>query len=398
MAKVNIFVSSTCFDLSQVRDDIRRCILDIGHIPILSELKDFPVDTRLTNAENCINAVNNEADILVLIIGNRYGAVLESGKSITNTEFEVAVKKGIPIYTFAQKQMINLLPVWEKNPDADYSNVVDNNKVFEFLAYVRNKSGLWNFEYEKAQDIKEILKSQLSILFHDSLRIRRMIETSGHKDLFGKISSRAADILIRKDQYYEIRFLMQSMIDEIDKYRDLKNDYLYSIVLKPGQSILDFSELLSWLQNKLGQLELFVASLNRLFGTFDHFYAEPGVPSDLEGLYYISRSCAKAYSSLLELGILTKSIIVPDEYKKLVSTFSEMPKDAITQIETFPVDSLRIIAESEAKEKAGEIKSGTVISLSLKITINDDVMKRFYEEMELANTIYVAKKKNEYGI
>lgn len=398
MAKVNIFVSSTCFDLSQVRDDIRQCILDIGHIPILSELKDFPVDTRLTNAENCINAVNNEADILVLIIGNRYGAVLESGKSITNTEFEVAVKKGIPIYTFAQKQMINLLPVWEKNPDADYSNVVDNNKVFEFLAYVRNKSGLWNFEYEKAQDIKEILKSQLSILFHDSLRIRRMIETSGHKDLFGKISSRAADILIRKEQYYEIRFLMQSMIDEIDKYRDLKNDYLYSIVLKPGQSISDFSELLSWLQNKLGQLELFVASLNRLFGTFDHFYAEPGVPSDLEGLYYISRSCAKAYSSLLELGILTKSIIVPDEYKKLVSTFSEMPKDAITQIETFPVDSLRIIAESEAKEKAGEIKSGTVISLSLKITINDDVMKRFYEEMELANTIYVAKKKNEYGI
>lgn len=398
MAKVNIFVSSTCFDLSQVRDDIRQCILDIGHIPILSELKDFPVDTRLTNAENCINAVNDEADILVLIIGNRYGAVLESGKSITNTEFEVAVKKGIPIYTFAQKQMINLLPVWEKNPDADYSNVVDNNKVFELLAYVRNKSGLWNFEYEKAQDIKEILKSQLSILFHDSLRIRRMIETSGHKDLFGKISSRAADILIRKDQYYEIRFLMQSMIDEIDKYRDLKNDYLYSIVLKPGQSISDFSELLSWLQNKLGQLELFVASLNRLFGTFDHFYAEPGVPSDLEGLYYISRSCAKAYSSLLELGILTKSIIVPDEYKKLVSTFSEMPKDAITQIETFPVDSLRIIAESEAKEKAGEIKSGTVISLSLKITINDDVMKRFYEEMELANTIYVAKKKNEYGI
>ncbi len=398
MAKVKIFVSSTCFDLSQVRDDIRQCILDIGHIPVLSELKDFPVDTRLTNAENCINAVNNEADILVLIIGNRYGSVLESGKSITNTEFEVAVKKGIPIYTFAQKQMINLLSVWEKNPDADYSNVVDNNKVFEFLAYVRNKSGLWNFEYEKAQDIKEILKSQLSILFHDSLRIRRMIETSGHKDLFGKISSRAADILIRKDQYYEIRFLMQSMIDEIDKYRDSKNDYLYSIVLKPGQSISDFSELLSWLQNKLGQLELFVASLNRLFGTFDHFYAEPGVPSDLEGLYYISRSCAKAYSSLLELGILTKSIIVPDEYKKLVSTFSEMPKDAINQIETFPVDSLRIIAESEAKEKAGEIKSGTVISLSLKITINDDVMKRFYEEMELANTIYVAKKKNEYGI
>ena len=160
MARVNIFVSSTCYDLSQIRNDIKQCIIDLGHTPILSEMKDFPIDPQLSNTENCINAVKNVADIFVLIIGNKYGSVLESGQSITNTEFLTAVNKGIPIYTFALKQMTVLLPMWERNPDADFSYIVDNNKVFEFLADIRKKRGLWNFEFEKAQDITNILKVQ----------------------------------------------------------------------------------------------------------------------------------------------------------------------------------------------------------------------------------------------
>ena len=94
MAQVNIFVSSTCYDLSQIRHDIKQCILDFGHNPILSEMKNFPIDPNLTSSENCINTVKSEADIFILIIGDHYGSVLESGKSITNTEFLTAVNKG----------------------------------------------------------------------------------------------------------------------------------------------------------------------------------------------------------------------------------------------------------------------------------------------------------------
>ena len=132
MAKLNIFVSSTCYDLSQIRNDIKQCILELGHNPILSELKEFPVNPNLSNAENCINAVKNEADIFVLIIGNKYGSELDSGRSITNTEFITAVDKGIPIYTFALKQMTTILPLWERNPDMDLSSVVDNKKYLSF--------------------------------------------------------------------------------------------------------------------------------------------------------------------------------------------------------------------------------------------------------------------------
>ena len=70
MAQVNIFVSSTCYDLSQIRHDIKQCILDFGHNPILSEMKNFPIDPNLTSSENCINTVKSEADIFIFRRGD----------------------------------------------------------------------------------------------------------------------------------------------------------------------------------------------------------------------------------------------------------------------------------------------------------------------------------------
>lgn len=382
MAKLNIFISSTCYDLSQIRNDIKQCILELGHNPILSELKEFPVNPNLSNAENCINAVKNEADIFVLIIGNKYGSELDSGRSITNTEFVTAVDKGIPIYTFALKQMTTILPLWERNPDMDLSSVVDNKKVFEFLADVRKKRGLWNFEFEKAQDIADILKPQLSNLFCEALKVRRRIETLGKKDYISKISSKALDIIIRKEEFYEIRFFLQSMYDEIQKYSSLKNDYKYSVLFKSSNRIENIEQLMDWTLLKFGQAQNYIGSLNNLQEAFTFFLKEQGTPSDLEGLYYVASSYARSYASLLEWGIEVKSVIVSDKYKKLLTILAEFPSDAIHQIEEFPIKSLKLIEDCK-KQKNGELQKAQVLNLELKITINDDIIQRYEKELEV---------------
>ncbi|MBO6305950.1 MAG: DUF4062 domain-containing protein [Paludibacteraceae bacterium] len=382
MAKLNIFVSSTCYDLSQIRNDIKQCILELGHNPILSELKEFPVNPNLSNAENCINAVKNEADIFVLIIGNKYGSELDSGRSITNTEFITAVDKGIPIYTFALKQMTTILPLWERNPDMDLSSVVDNKKVFEFLADVRKKRGLWNFEFEKAQDITEILKSQLSNLFCEALKVRRRIESLGKKDYISKISSKALDIIIKKEEFYETRFFLQSMYDEIQKYSSLKNDYKYSVLFKSSNRIGNIEQLLDWTLLKFGQAQNYIGSLNNLQEAFTFFSKEPGTPSDLEGLYYVASSYARSYACLLEWGIEVKSMIVPDKYKKLLTILAEIPSDSIRQIEEFPIQSLKLI-EDYRKQINEESQKPHVLSLNLKLTINDDIIQRYKKELDV---------------
>lgn len=390
MAKLNIFVSSTCYDLSQIRNDIKQCILELGHNPILSELKEFPVNPNLSNAENCINAVKNEADIFVLIIGNKYGSELDSGRSITNTEFITAVDKGIPIYTFALKQMTTILPLWERNPDMDLSSVVDNKKVFEFLADVRKKRGLWNFEFEKAQDITDILKSQLSNLFCEALKVRRRIESLGKKDYISKISSKALDIIIRKEEFYETRFFLQSMYDEIQKYSSLKNDYKYSVLFKSSNRIGNIEQLLDWTLLKFGQAQNYIGSLNNLQEAFTFFSKEPGTPSDLEGLYYVASSYARSYACLLEWGIEVKSMIVPDKYKKLLTILAEIPSDSIRQIEEFPIQSLKLIEDCR-KQINEESQKTHVLSLNLKLTINDDIIQRYKKELEVL-------KKKEFSV
>ena len=101
MQKPTVFVSSTCYDLKQVREDIKEFIEnDFGFRAMLSEFNSFPVDPCAGTFETCLAAVDNFADVFVLIVGSRYGSVRDEGKSITNLEYLHANAKSIPIYIF----------------------------------------------------------------------------------------------------------------------------------------------------------------------------------------------------------------------------------------------------------------------------------------------------------
>lgn len=384
MARVNIFVSSTCYDLSQIRDDLKRCIIDLGHNPILSELKYFPIDPMKSNSENCINAINNEADIFVLIIGNRYGSVLETGKSITNTEFIAALSKGIPIYTFSLKKMTAILPVWESNPNADYSNIVDSNKVFEFLSDVRKKRGLWNFEFERAQDITEILKAQLSNLFHEALIVKRKIEDPDINDLYAKISSKAVDILIKKDVAFEIRFFMQCMKDEIAKYTDLTNDYDFSIMYKSLYSVENVQQFKKWAIHKVKELQNITISIERLNNSINKFLGNADNTWDIKLLYSLSRTYARVYKSMLEWGIEVNSTIVPQQYNDVMHSFALMPHKMINQFENYPKDCSEKIEKWMSDSVSDKSIDEVIKTFDFNLSIDKEAQERFFKECNKA--------------
>ena len=381
MAGVNIFISSTCYDLSQVRQDLRDFISGLGHNPMMSEQNDFPIDPQLDNWENCINAVKKYADIFVLIIGNRYGAVGETGKSITNTEYLTAIQKGIPIYTFSLKKMTTLLPMWERNPDADYSHAVDNPKIFEFLADVRKKSGRWNFEFDNAQDIIDTLRKQLSILFQNSLELRKRIVSSPYKDLYGKVSSKALNIIMQKEEEYDVKFFMQVMQDGITECHDLKNDYQYSIILKPLHERRNLSDFFFWLDRKVDEMWSYIDSLHNLSDAFKAFYKENSDESDLRGLHYVASTYVEFYANLLRWGTSVKGMVVPKECKHLMEILSGMPSPIIEEMEKYPIESMKKIAVCIEKSKKGTIEKGDMIQFPFKIDIPDSFLTEYKEEL-----------------
>src|SRR3954462_1125937 len=101
-----IMVSSTFYDLRQIRDDLRQFIEGLGYRSLLSEHPSFPIDPDASTIENCRRRVEQDADILVLLIGGRYGSVdAGSNASVTNLEYTSARHKRIPVYAFVDPQV-----------------------------------------------------------------------------------------------------------------------------------------------------------------------------------------------------------------------------------------------------------------------------------------------------
>lgn len=95
--KPNIFVSSTVYDLPNERAAAKKAIEQLQAIPVMSEYTMNAVDKPSVQA--CVDAVSN-SDFYILILGARYGWVLENGISITELEYDTAFKNGIPIFVF----------------------------------------------------------------------------------------------------------------------------------------------------------------------------------------------------------------------------------------------------------------------------------------------------------
>jgi len=380
VSQLNIFISSTCYDLSQIRQDLSEAIKRWGHKPLMSESISFPVNPSLSNEDNCIRTVRDEADIFVLIIGSRYGSKFESGKSITNIEYQTAVEKGIPIYTFTLKQMVSIFPIWFKNPDADFSDVVDDNKIFDFINDVRVKSNKWNYPFENANDIINTLREQLSILFKQTLKTQQRYDKVNIPSIQEKVSAAAYRYLVNKEDNFEIKFYAQCMVDNIEEHSQLKHDLEYAIVSLSDRHLKSSKEIIDYIQLMLGRFSNIIDSLNRLINNaFPIYYGEPGCLSDINGLYYVAQTYAKLYAMLISCAVDARSTIVPDEYDRAMELLSMVPLQTIREIEAFPSNMLSQIKQAE--EQLAHFQEPMCINLTLTVTFDDSTSKKVFDEL-----------------
>lgn len=115
MAAPITFVSSTFYDLRHAREGLRRFIENLGYTAVLSEAGQVYFDPTITAAEACLQEVLN-ADIFVLIIGGRYGTELpDSTQSVTNAEYQTAVKEHIPIFGMVEADTLSDYQMYQAN-------------------------------------------------------------------------------------------------------------------------------------------------------------------------------------------------------------------------------------------------------------------------------------------
>ena len=381
MNQLKIFISSTCYDLSQIRADLYDFISGMGHQPIMSEYTSFPIDPDNSTIENCVQNVAT-ADILILILGNRYGYIIDSGKSITNTEYLYAKQNGIPIYIFIYKPLINILPIWKVNKGADFSSTVDSPKVFEFVDELRNDNKSWCFDFEKAQDILPTLKIQFSHLFKQSLDLRKKYRVSDQPEFYKQLSPVAINIVLKKEMMYETLFFMQVLKDEIEKHEDLKLDLEYKILTNCSREINDLHELSKWMTVNFETIQHLTQSLDNLFNNaYKVFYGEPGIPSDIKGLYYVACGMAKIYKEMILWSINIKSTKVDDDFVVMRDALSDFPALSLDQIWKYPTIAMSEIHKGVVACHANPDQTIS-IKASLTLETDDKLTNIFYAEMK----------------
>lgn len=259
MAGLRVFVSSTCYDLSMIRTQLRGFIQSLGYEPIMSDYDEVLYDPRIHTHTSCVDEVGN-CDILVLIIGARFGgkASLEAlGKidfeklrkenknvdnlkkeanlSVTQLEVLKAIENEIPVYTFIDKKVWHDHELYEKNKN---NNIVEQiffpsiekqetaRYIFEFINFVRTRTRGNNiFSFEKEQEVEEVLKKQWSAYFQRLLYEQRYVKEEKKK------------MEVLSNQFEDLKTAILSSIENVDqrevargivRYRRLF-DFLYSI-------------------------------------------------------------------------------------------------------------------------------------------------------------------------
>ncbi|SHK66468.1 protein of unknown function [Reichenbachiella agariperforans] len=204
MANLKILLSSTCYDLSIVRSQVRSFIQKMGYEPVMSDNSDILYDPRTHTHISCVKEVEN-CDMAVLIIGSRFGGEaipqtldeldIEGLKpksrnvkfwetvehiSVTQAEILKCVELGLPIFTFVDSGVMHDHFVYEKNKNKEFIKNIEfpsiekketAQYIFEFINFIRLRSENNSIvEFSKLEDIEIFLKKQWAAYFQRLLQ------------------------------------------------------------------------------------------------------------------------------------------------------------------------------------------------------------------------------------
>lgn len=224
MSRLKVFVSSTCYDLSLIRNELYSFISRLGHEPVLSEYNDILYDPNFHTTDSCLKELKN-CDLVICIVGKRFGCeypisatenimwpevkeLIDTGKSPANlsishmeTLHAITLKK--PIYAFVDKHVLNDHKVYERNKNnkeiigkINFPSIEDPSTachIFDFIDFLLHRT-INNslIPFEKPEDIENFIKAQWSSLFQRLLSEKR--EQRMQQSTVDDISNQLSDL------------------------------------------------------------------------------------------------------------------------------------------------------------------------------------------------------------
>ena len=364
----NVFVSSTMYDLSELRAQLRQFVAGLGWHAVMSEHDSFPIDPDRTTIENCRRNVRENADIFVIVIGARYGSIdAASDKSVTNLEFAEARARGVPVYVFVSRDVLAQMRVWTANPEADFSSVVDTPRIFEFIDSFRGGGEVWTFEFATAEDIVNTLRRQFAYLAQDALELRQM---AGNQDrLVTALEGEALKLALQRDDNWKIRLFATVLEEELDRRAALRRDIEHRLASGTVTSV-DIAEVASWAQDRLSECSRFAQSATAILNDYlPHVLAD----EDPIELTAVARRLADVWEDCARWTLRCRSIRVDESAERLVDLLSDANANMLDEIWEYGHTLIRRIDEAIQAHAAG---GPSRLESTLTLTVDVDELNK----------------------
>lgn len=173
MAKPRVFISSTFYDLRQVRSNLERFVRELGYDSVQHERGQVPYGSQEKLEKYCYKEID-QVDIVVNIVGGRFGSgSLEEAYSISQMELKTALRLNKQSYIFVEAAVMSEYRMYLNNKDVKGIKFVsaDDVRIFGFIeemqALPRNNQII---EFRQAEDIVLHLREQWAGLFQRFLQ------------------------------------------------------------------------------------------------------------------------------------------------------------------------------------------------------------------------------------
>lgn len=182
-----IFISSTCFDLIDMRAELKLYLESVGLVPIMSDQldSDFQTFHDKNSIETCLINLRS-CDTVIIILSQRYGGNLSKAGfgnySATHLEYIEANKTNKRIMFFVRDRLEADFNHFKKTKSISELSWVDAKdiQIFELLSLRRNLSNNdndnWIWTFKDVIDVKKRLAFELRTQLK-SIRLNKMIES-----------------------------------------------------------------------------------------------------------------------------------------------------------------------------------------------------------------------------
>jgi hypothetical protein len=373
-----VMISSTVFDLTDVRSRLAHFIEEeLGYRALVSESGQFPVDPELNTVDLCRRRVEEDVDILVLIVGTRYGSVDDRyGKSITNIEYLAARNKRIPVYVFMSEDLVTAL---EHLPEGGASL---DTRLISFARALRNSDGVWVFTFENVDEIVSCLRVQLAYFVTSGLRLYRRLITSGDP-LLEKLPPKAMELVIYTPIGWEYQLFGEVLRYEAESRLELRDRYDLKLTAGPTVS-LEIEALPRWLNAKMQHALGLVRDLGVLMNErLQEALGPQGVPGDARGIALVARHCGYVYEEALRWVLDMRRMALDDDLQAALGYVERGLSDVILQLGTFGAKLSTDVVELRewSKKNPGERVERR---FTLNITADDSSLTEGWELIQKA--------------